>query len=244
MSRYKIDPFLYSNEEKEVLKALRLLNTPLKISRKTNIPRPTVYYILEKLKTRGLVKKETVGKKSVWLLKTTHETAQTSEITTANKNLKIYDSPELIVDFFYRFVQGTERFQFFSGDHNPKYWGKYVKTDDGVKLNNMIRDNNLVSDVFSSTNFISGNENVLGREWTDAFVDKPTEYHPLDSKYTDFTSQIILQNGKVFLLNMKKPVIFEISDEDICKCLASILEFIKDHTEKRSLGDVVKSHTS
>jgi hypothetical protein len=133
----------------------------LKIATQTTIPRPTVYFVLEKLKTRGLVKKEIVGKKSVWLLKSSDEIAQVGESVTQHKNLKVYTSPEAIVDFLYRFVtQHTDRFQFFNGDNNAKHWGKYVKTSDGVKLNNLIRDNNLVSDVIASINFIKQNENL------------------------------------------------------------------------------------
>jgi predicted transcriptional regulator len=241
MSRYKIDPYLFTNEEKSVLKALRKLNTPLKISRETKIPRPTVYFILEKLKTRGLVKKEKIGKKSIWLLKNNIEVSDGNEIET-HKNLKVYDSPELIIDFLYKFIHnGTSRFQFFNGDHNPKYWGEHIKTDEVVKLNNLIRDNNLVSDVISSTSFIRQNEDVLGQEWTNSFVDKPTEYHVLDSKYTNFNSQIILQKGKVFIMNIEKPVVFEISDPDIYKCFLSIFEFIKDHTKTSSLSEVVNN---
>lgn len=243
MSRYKIDPYLFSTEEKKVLKALRTLNTPLKISGQTSIPRPTVYFILEKLKTRGLIKKEKLGKKSIWLLKNTDETETPSEIETTHKNLKIYDSPESIVDFLYNFIaQNTSRFQFFNGDHNPKHWSKHIKTSEVVKLNNLIRDNNLVSDVISSIPFIKENENVLGKEWADSFVDRPTEYHALDSKYTDFNSQILLRQGKVFIMNIEKPVVFEISDPDVYKCFTSIFEFIKDHTEKQCLAEVINKY--
>lgn len=241
MSRYSIDPYLFSADEKKVLKALLKFNTPLKISAQTTIPRPTVYFVLEKLKRRGLVKSEAVGKKKIWLLKNSDEVAQVGEATNEHKNLKVYNSPDAIVNFLYKFVtHGTERFQFLNGDHNPKHWGKYVNTDDGVKLNNLIRDNNLVSDVIASTRFIKENENVLGREWTEALVDKPTEYHVLDSKYTNFNSQIILQNEKVFIMNMEKPVLFEIHDQDIYKCFKSLFEFVKDHTKSVGLSEVVK----
>jgi hypothetical protein len=243
MSRYKIDPYLFSPEEKIVLKALLKFNTPLKISGNTGIPRPTVYFILEKLKTRGLVKKETVGKKSVWLLKNTSEIETSNELVTIHKNLKVYNSAEEIVDFLYKFTtQDTSRFQFLNGDNNAKHWGKYVKTSDGVRLNNLIRDNKLVSDVIASISFIKNNEEVLGKEWTKAFVDKPTEYHMLDSKYTNFNSQIILQADKVFIMNMEKPVLYEISDSDIYKCFASLFKFIKDHTKKISLNEVIGGH--
>jgi hypothetical protein len=241
MSRYKIDPYLFSAKEKVILKALRNFNTPLKIASETGIPRPTVYFVLEKLKTRGLVKKEFVGKKSNWLLKNSSEIEITNELETINnKNLKIYNSPEQIIDFLYKFTtQHESRFQFFNGDHNPKQWGKYVKTSDGVRLNNLIRDNKLVSDVIASTSFIKNNESVLGQEWTKAFADKPTEYHVLDSKYTNFNSQIILQKNKVFIMNMERPVLYEIFDPDIYKCFLSIFEFIKNNTKKISLGEII-----
>ncbi|MFA7315111.1 MAG: helix-turn-helix domain-containing protein [Candidatus Magasanikbacteria bacterium] len=229
---------MFSTTEKVVLKSLRTLDTPLKISGQTSIPRPTVYFILEKLKTRGLVKKEKNGKKSIWLLKNSNETEKSDESTATHKNIKIYDSAEMIIDFLYKFVtHDTSRFQFLNGDHNPKHWGKYVETDDGVRLNNLIRDNKLVSDVISSISFIKNNENVLGKEWTKAFIDKPTEYHKLDSKYTNFNSQIILQKNKVFIMNMEKPVLYEISDPDIYKCFVSIFDFIKDHSPKVNIGN-------
>ncbi|MEN9921523.1 MAG: Sugar-specific transcriptional regulator TrmB [Candidatus Parcubacteria bacterium] len=242
MSRYKIDPFLFDETEKIVLKSLRINKTPLEISKDTNTPRSTVYFILEKLKKRGLVKKEKIGKKTFWILKKSNEIELAENQPREHSNIKIYDSSEQIVDFLYRFVsQNSSRFQFFNGDHNPQHWGKYVETRDGVKLNNLIRDNGLISDIISSASFIKNNENVLGRDWTNAFVDKPTEYHVLNSKYTNFNSQIILQTNKVFIMNMEKPVLYEISDPDIYNCFTSIFQFIKDNSKKVNASDFLNN---
>jgi hypothetical protein len=241
MARYKIDPYLFSKKEKSILEALRISNNPLQIHKETGIPRSTIYFVLEKLKTRGLVKEETIGKKPVWILKNNLKSEINEDSEMSNENIKIYNTPKSIIDFLYRFTnQDISRFQFLNGDHNPKYWGKYVKKSDGVKLNNLIRDNKLVSDVISSNIFIKNNEDVLGKEWTEAFADKPTEYHILDSKYTNFSSQIILQSNKVFIMDMKKPVLYEILDADIYKCFNSIFEFIKDHSRKMNINDAIK----
>jgi len=55
MARYKIDPYLFDEKEKIILKSLILNNTPLEISADTTLPRTTVYFVLDKLKRRGLV---------------------------------------------------------------------------------------------------------------------------------------------------------------------------------------------
>lgn len=243
MSLNKPNPYLFSTNERSILRSLRINNTPLKISKSTGIPRPTVYFTLERLELRGLVKRIQNKKKINWIL-TNKNVEEVSDQPTEYKKIKIYDTPELIVDFLHKFItKNTQRFKFFNGDHNVPYWNKYIDTPEIVKLNNSIRDNNLVSEVISSDLFLKENERILGKEWTESFVDKPTEYHLLNQKYTNFNSQILLRGEKIFLINMSKPIVIEIDDSEIHKCISSMFEFIKDHTKKLNLNEVVNKNT-
>jgi len=240
MSRYKIDPYLFSKNEKLILKALKFCKTPLSISKETNIPRPTVYFVLDKLKTRGLVIIENYNKKKSWKLKGVEKNDIGNNIE--NNVFKIYKGKESVLDFLYTLItHNAHKFQSLNGDHNISSWNKNIGSELITKLNNLIKDNDLISDFISSNLFIEENKKLLGEKWVESIINKPTEYHLINSKYTNFKSQIILQDGKIFLVNMEKLIVFEISNLDMFKCFESIFEFIKDHTENIRLGDVLNT---
>lgn len=246
MSRYKIDPYLFSNEEKMVLKALRTLNTPLKIHKHTKIPRPTVYFLLERLKHRGLVKKQELAKKTIWLLRN-NDSLVLSEIEDnqklSNKTIRVYDTKNEIEDFLEKFVMADHvRFMALNGDNNPESWQKNIGSQNVIKFNNIINENNVVSDIISSEKFITENIKVLGDDWAESYKNKPTEYHIINGEYTSYTSQIVLKGDKIFLINMEKPIVIEISDKDMYKCFSSIFSFVKDKTNSQSLTELISKH--
>lgn len=236
MSRYKIDPFLYTNEEKLILKALITQHTPLKISSFAGIPRSTVYFVLEKLRTRGLVKKEKTGKKVSWYLKKNELTDFKNE--QSNNEVKIYDSKELIEDFLSNVVfKDSERIKTLSGDTITQGWNQHVGRDKIITFNNYIKENNLISDHITSEKPIREHIELWGDDWVNSFQEKPTEYHVLEKEYTNHGGQIFIKNKKVYIINMNKPLIVEIIDPEVAKMFLLMFEFIKDHSKKVNVTD-------
>lgn len=236
MSRYKIDPFLYTNEEKLILKALITQHTPLKISSFASIPRSTVYFVLEKLRTRGLVKKEKIGKKAFWYLKK-NETIDFKE-EQHNQSIKIYDSKELIDEFLSEIVfNDGERFRSLSGDHILRGWDEHIGKKKMIEFNNFIEKNGLITDSITSKQPLKEQAQLWGEEWATSFKQKPTEFHIMDKKYSDHGAQIFIKNKKVFVMNINKPIVIEIIDPEISKMFLLMFEFIKDHSKKVNVSD-------
>ena len=239
---FGMQAILFDEKEISVLKSLRINKTPLEISKDIHTPRSTVYVILEKLKKRGLVKSEKLHNKKYWFLrKTSDETPDLHFETKLNPNIKVYMGKEGVMDFLTQLTTSDHiKFQALNGDKNVESWNNIVGIEQITKFNNIIKENNLISDIISSHVFIKENKEVLGETWQKSFTEKPTEYHILDSRYTNYGAQIILKKGKVFILNMKESIIFEIKNEDIYKCFTSIFEFIKDNSKKVNVGSLVK----
>ncbi len=235
MSRYKIDPFLYTPEEKAILKALITQHTPLSISKFTDIPRTTVYFTLEKLKARGLIKKERSGKKYFWFIKNDETTEFKEE--RHDPSIKIYDSKELIDDFLSEIVfNDGERFRSLSGDNIVRGWDEHIGKKKIIEFNNFIEKNGLITDSITSKQPLKKHIELWGEDWVTSFKQKPTEFHIMDKKYSDHGAQIFIKNKKVFVMNINKPIVIEIIDPEISKMFLLMFEFIKDNSQKVNLG--------
>jgi len=240
MPRYKIDPFLYTNEEKLVLKALLTQHTPLNISKYTHIPRSTVYFTLEKLKTRGLIRKDKTDKKYFWFIKTNEPTDFKEE--QHNQSIKIYDSKELIDEFLSEIVfNDGERFRSLSGDHIVHGWDEHIGKKKIIEFNNFIEKNGLITDSITSKQPLKEHIKLWGEEWITSFKQKPTEFHIMDKKYSDHGAQIFIKNKKVFVMNINKPIVIEIVDPEISKMFLLMFEFIKDYSQKVNIGEFLNT---
>lgn len=241
MARYAIDPYLFSKEEKQILKALRFFNTPLSISKNTLIPRSTVYFLLGKLKSRGLVIQDKKDAKVVWKLRDSSSTLDESleKIIKQDTSIQIYDSKEAVEDFLESFVTSKNtKFNALNGDHNIEGWNRNIGIKRITEFNNLINQNKIISDIISSDYFIKQNKEVLGEDWALSYKNKPTEYHLLNHKYTNYKTQILLHNQKIYIINMDKPLVIEITDTDIFDCFSSLFQFIKDNTKSITLNNI------
>lgn len=238
MSRYKIDPFLYTPEEKAILKALITQHTPLTLSKYTHIPRSTVYFTLERLKVRGLVKKERTGKKYFWFIKN-NETTDT-ENDVRNPAIRIYDSRESIDEFLSEIVfNDGERFRSLSGDHILRGWDEHIGKKKIIEFNKFIEKNGLITDSITSKQPLKEHIELWGDDWATSFKQKPTEFHIMDKKYSDHGAQIFIKNKKVFVMNINKPIVIEIIDPEISKMFLLMFEFIKDYSQKVNIGELL-----
>jgi len=240
MSRYKIDPYLFSDQEKMVLKSLLSVNTPLKISRQLDLPRSTVYFILEKLKTRGLVKNERKGKKLFWSLRKDDNDEITTDSANKNNSVKIYDDDKLIDEFLEKITSASgSRLKIYSGDNIIDGWKRNVGVEKIIKFNQQLKENNLVSDWVASAVPLDEQIKAFGKNWLESFVQKPTEAHLIDTVYMRHGAQIFLKNDKVFLANFDKPIVIEIKNPEIAKMFSTIIDFFKDHTKKINLSEQI-----
>lgn len=241
MARYAIDPYLFSEEERQILKTLRVCDTPLSISKHTAIPRSTIYFLLKKLKSRGLVIQDKKGSRTVWTLRdmSTVTTESLEKIIRKDTSIQIHDSKQAIEDFLESFsTSKNTKFNALNGDHNVEGWNTHIGTKRITEFNTLINQNKIISDIISSDNFIKQNKKILGEDWALSYKNKPTEYHVLDHKYTNYKTQILLHNQKIYIINMDKPLVIEISDIDIFQCFSSIFQFIKDNTKSITLTNI------
>ena len=239
MARYKIDQYLFDEKEKIILKSLILNNTPLEISADTTLPRTTVYFVLDKLKRRGLVKNEYEGRKKKWFLRKIEEKSILNEDCISN--FKKHNNNESIENFLNNLTISNEtKFKNLNGDNITEGWNKNIGAKNIIKFNKYLNKNNLVSDLISSKKSLKNNLNQFGSEWSKSFISKPTEYHLINDKYSNHGAQIFLNKNKVFIVNMNTLFVLEISDQETIKMFKSIFEFIKDNTKKISLSDFIK----
>jgi|GEM_PF-2493708 len=244
MPRYKIDPYLFNEKEKVILQSLRQYDTPLKISQDTGISRSTTYFVLEKLKTRGLAKQVLEGRKKKWIRREEGSSSQ-NDGEDKNKNtyphVHVYSGEDGVHDFLKKII-GSDggRFKSLNGDRITTGWAKNVGIDNIIEFNNHIEKNDLVSDLISSKNTLINHVKVWGDQWTESFVNKPNEYHLLDTKYLEHGAQVFIRKDVVFLINIEKELVFEVKDKEIAKMITLLFDFVKDNTNKINIHDFLK----
>jgi len=239
MSRYKIDPYLLNEKEIDILKSLNFNSTPLLISKDTNIPRSTVYFTLDKLKKRGLVSEIKSGIKKKWVLRkeSYRDSVSSKQTDSVSYYTKARDIKNIITDLI---INNSFKTQNLSGDNVSAAWERNIGLEYIIKLNSYLGKNSIISDLISSRKFILNNKNKLGNEWLGSFSSKPTEYHTINDEYLDHGGQIFLLKEKIYIINMNKPLIIEISDVEIVKMIALIFSFIKDNAVRTSVSDLIK----
>ena len=180
------------------------------------------------------------GKRKIWILRTMDDNSPVE--TTNSQQIQTYTTKEAIGDFLEKSVLADgERLKCLNGDNILSGWLKNVGIDSIVKFNKHMRDNDIISDVVSSKGSLKNQINEWGDEWIDSISSKPTEYHLIDKKYADHGAQIFLKNNKVFLLDLSKPIVIEIKNEEMTKMFKSFFEIIKDNTKNVGISELLRN---
>jgi Fe2+ or Zn2+ uptake regulation protein len=238
MARYKVDPYLLSNEEKLVLDKVRIYHTPLLLSKATTLPRSTVYFLLEKLKRRGFVREILNGKKKKWIL---NSKVNTDDEIISSKSVKVYRTSKEIENFLTEIiVDGKERIKSLSGGNISEGWRRNVGNKRMIKFNNLIKEHGLISELTTSKNFFDDQFNKLGKNWAESFSNRPCEFHILPDKYANHSGQIFMKENSIYFIDMSVPIVIEISNPNITRMILDIFSFIKDNTDSTDVNELIR----
>jgi DNA-binding transcriptional ArsR family regulator len=230
---------LLSPNEKAVLKCIPDARTPLLIADKTGIPRPTVYITLSRLKKRGLLTEIKEGKKKYWI----PDSSSDFETETESKAVRIYTDPKEIGRLYERFVtDGEHRLKTILGNNCGEPWRKIIGEDEIVRLNRIIKKRKTVCEVVSSMKVYDDHARNFGKHWIESYTDRPFRVSIIDPKYLDHAGQVFVYGKKMLLINMKKPVVIEISDPELIKMMVSVGQFFHDHIDPTNIDGWLKEY--
>lgn len=248
-----------SNKEEKVFLAIRDgLLTPLLISQSTKVTRPSVYDILKKLKTRGLIESYILEGKKGWrvqpvedISKSLHEAKKAivnieiekEEIKNDNGGVTIYRGKDSL---------RKEVISIFSSRSNEKFlgltsydravagWVKVLGSEGINETNELIKKNKLLTDSIFSDKWLEKSYEAMGGEWAKAYEGRTASTAYIDEKYFNFSSQIFAFRDTLYLFSLEDEMIIEIKHNEIQKMILSMYQFMKDHGEKVDANRILR----
>ncbi len=241
MPRYKIDPYLLSEEENILINNLVRFHKPLQLAKETGIPRSTVYFLLEKLKKRGFVFETNINGKRTWsLIKSSKDIIDNNKIEQ-NPFIKIYRTKDEINQFLnYLLENKNDRLKGFSGDNISTGWKKNVGIKKIIEFNNVIKNESLISELITSNKYFKKQIEEMGTDWAQSHSDRPCEFHIIPKKYSAHSGQIFMKSDSIYFIDMNKPLIIEIRESSIKTMMEFLFSFIKDNTPSTNINEYIE----
>ena len=256
-----MDLLALTKGEKGVLDLIRLYTpaTPLLLSKLSKIPRPTLYTIFDALESRGLIQFHKIGRRKVWELADPQKIANSIELLKnsllsfhkldyqklvlgTDTDIAIHRGKKSIMTLLNRLIQkhGGKRLMGIQGDFSGEAWDELISISEMNEANKKLRDANLITNVITSKHWFKHQVELYGKSWAENFAGRATQTHIIDSKYLDYTSQILIFDDQLYLISMKEKIFIEIKNKDIAKLIISLQRFVEDHSPSLDVNKLLK----
>lgn len=248
-----------SRNEKQVFDALREgHNTPLVISNKISIPRPTVYVTLEALKARGLVERRKENGKHYWKLvdqKSIEEKLYEAkkylfDFADGKEEVKsqgdsfvvIHRGKDAIIKMLHNMFKEhkNQKFHGIQGKKSSDSWESLMGVEGFNEYNQEIKKNNLIVHAITEEGWTRGAAEKYGKEWIQGFEGRTTSVHEIPSKYMNHATEVWLFKNAVYLLAPLEEIVIEIQNSELVRMMKSLFSFVEDHSEKVDVNRLLR----
>jgi sugar-specific transcriptional regulator TrmB len=238
-----------SDNEQQILSLLEKSSTPLELSRRCAIPRPTIYITLEKLQKRGLATRTRREGKYYWGKPTEEQVEsaiselQQKLLDRHTKHIKktmiedkaeviIYKGEKAIFNLFSELIgkHAGERMITIQGDHSGGAWEKVFSMKNINVINKKIKDKRMITELITSKVWFEKQRRQFGVEWAKDFEGRAMRVQNIDHEYLNTSAQIFIFKDRIFLVSMSEEVFIEIKNPHIAKLLVLLSRFIQDHS--------------
>ncbi|MES2953304.1 MAG: helix-turn-helix domain-containing protein [Patescibacteria group bacterium] len=238
-----------SPNEQLVLEALSLAKTPLLLSEKTRIPRPTIYLTLASLSKRGLVHRRIAHRKHYWerisddetslLLDSAEKALKVGEeeririASVENRTIILHKGSKAIKTFITSLLSSHKDERIFGlqstevGDSYERIFGK-----GGIDtLNDLIKKNRIILDSVLPNDYFSKMFARFGAEWASHFEGRSTSVRVIDAEYLNHAvDMLVFKSTAVFIIHHEE-LALEIKSPELVRLISSLLAFLKDHAK-------------
>ncbi len=253
-----------SPKERGILKILSKQEQMLisDISKKADIPRMTLYPLLNKLKERGLISYKRSGKRKFWHVELPEKIAQTfthlaSSMTSEKVEIRkdatgfiIHRNIKSIYSIFeevsrlhkgerVKVIQPT--FSMLTSLNNLK-WQEEIKpineaiVKNGIVVEGLLQDNYYIS-LF---NTISKVDPERARSHIKSFIGRATDMVFVPKEYLNIDSEFLMFRDKAFIINWKDEVAIEIQNNEIFTFLSELFALARGYGKKIDQNQYLK----
>ncbi len=220
--------------------------TPVQISKETDISRPAIYAILAQLEEQGLVTRHAVKGAARWrvasasqinrLLERAREeilgSKEEREVLYQEDNVgvKVYRGRKTISEVM-RYIFQEHRGQTcigFQGDNVFADWRDLLGAETINDLNKSIKKNGMVIQVIVPEGSFERSFDIMGLEWAKHFEGRAYRVNEISDDYFKHKGEMFLFKDSVYLISMREQVVIEIQHSQIQKMLYLLFEYVQD----------------
>jgi DNA-binding MarR family transcriptional regulator len=238
-----------SKKEQKVLTALQTgSDTPVKLSKATQVSRTAVYAILQNLKKRGLVTSHISNGKKRFSLATEREIEETL-YATKRALLHIPEGREEVhglsdstvivhrgAEAVRKLINGVlsdhkhERFYGFQGDVAAINWNNVFSLEETNQFNRNVKKNGIIFDAILPDGWFERQTRELGVGWAKDFEGRTTRVNVIDQEYFKHGGQVFIFRESIYLIALGEELIIEIRNSELQRMLLSFFKFIQDNS--------------
>jgi biotin operon repressor len=239
-----------SKKEQKVLTALQAgSNTPVKLSRVTDVSRTAIYAILQNLKKRGIVISRVQNGKKSFSLAGEREVEETLyaakrallKIPEGREEVHGLSDSAVIVhrgnESVRKVLNGmlsdnkNERFYGFQGDIAAINWNKVFSVQETNAFNRAIKRNHVIAEAILPEGWFERETKNLGVGWAKDFEGRTTRVNVIDHEYFAHGGQMFIFKESIYLIALGEELIIEIRNSELQRMMLSFFKFIQDNSQ-------------
>lgn len=249
-----------SKKEQKVLNALQGgSDTPVKLSKATDVSRTAIYAILANLKKRGLAESRITNGKKHWALADEREIEETL-YETKRTLLKIPEGREEIhgpsdsVVIIHRgkeaikkvineiFLQNShDRLYGFQGDVAAINWNSIFSVQETNNINRLIKEKGFIVEAVLPDGWFERQTRELGIAWAKEFEGRTTRVNVIDAEYFAHGGQVFIFKQSIYLMALGEELVIEIRNSEIQKMLLAFFKFIQDNSQSIDANELLRN---
>jgi len=248
-----------SKKEQKVLAALQTgSDTPVKLTKVTDVSRTAIYAILQNLKKRGIAASHTKSGKKHWSLAPEREI---EEVLYAAKRtlLKIPEGREEIMGLSDSMVivhrgkeavleallsitkHKHERLYGIQGNTVQQGWDNIVGPEKINEFNHDLRKNDVITEAILPYDWFEDHIRDLGHmeglKWAKGFIGRAYAAYLIDKKYFEHAGQIFMFKDSLYMMAMNEALVVEIRNSELQKMIKQMFSFIEEFAEKVDVNE-------
>jgi len=236
------------------------------LTRKTRLPRMTVYKILLRLRRRALVQSVCVGKRLAWrrssdrelfglyqsLMDTIavheHGGGKVSVVGTKGGEFVLHRGIKNLRTLYEKFVDSTLGNRFFAIQPNRSL-ANYNKIGGETlhKLNAQLKKSGTIAEAIGQTNIINHYQELLrgqkenAREFFEPLADRPYNVHLVPPEFLAQDAELYIFGNTALITNWTEEVAIEIKNPEVISFLKNFFELLKTVGTKTDLNALIKT---
>lgn len=248
-----------SKKEQKVLTALQAgSDTPVKLSKVTDVSRTAIYAILLNLKKRGIVISHIQNGKKHWTLASEREVEETLYATKrtilkipegreevhglSDASVIIHRGKEAVRKLMNSLLSDhkNERFYGFQGDVAAINWNNVFSVDETNRFNRNIKKNSIIVEAVLPDGWFERQTRELGVEWAKDFEGRATKVNVIDQEYFAHGGQVFIFKQSIYLMALGEELVIEIRNSEIQKMLLAFFKFIQDNSQVIDANELLR----